>query len=192
LEEKSALEQMRKFLSDPQVHTVLVERSTLKGAAGAGAAGRGDARGQPHSSRAGPRRGQGPPTPRGTGKSPDGLRRRALASLSPHPLPGPEPRGVPSSWPQEETRVPLSCSYPKQWGRFVCSGLSRWPSWVETASPDRARAEAASLPPVSHELFAFDSWPGWPASGGTCQGLTRGVAAWIRVQVDLARGVGRG
>lgn len=32
LEEKSALEQMRKFLSDPQVHTVLVERSTLKGA----------------------------------------------------------------------------------------------------------------------------------------------------------------
>ncbi|XP_063804701.1 cytoplasmic dynein 1 heavy chain 1 [Pseudophryne corroboree] len=30
LEEKSALEQMRKFLSDPQVHTVLVERSTLK------------------------------------------------------------------------------------------------------------------------------------------------------------------
>lgn len=33
LEEKSALEQMRKFLSDPQVHTVLVERSTLKGAA---------------------------------------------------------------------------------------------------------------------------------------------------------------
>ena len=37
LEEKSALEQMRKFLSDPQVHTVLVERSTLKGA-GPGAA----------------------------------------------------------------------------------------------------------------------------------------------------------
>lgn len=33
LEEKSAVEQMRKFLSDPQVHTVLVERSTLKGAA---------------------------------------------------------------------------------------------------------------------------------------------------------------
>ncbi|XP_078516318.1 cytoplasmic dynein 1 heavy chain 1 [Lissotriton helveticus] len=30
LEEKSALEQMRKFLSDPQVHTVLVERSVLK------------------------------------------------------------------------------------------------------------------------------------------------------------------
>ncbi|KAM9149649.1 LOW QUALITY PROTEIN: cytoplasmic dynein 1 heavy chain 1-like [Pangshura tecta] len=30
LEEKGALEQMRKFLSDPQVHTVLVERSTLK------------------------------------------------------------------------------------------------------------------------------------------------------------------
>ncbi|XP_007951321.1 cytoplasmic dynein 1 heavy chain 1 [Orycteropus afer afer] len=30
LEEKSALEHMRKFLSDPQVHTVLVERSTLK------------------------------------------------------------------------------------------------------------------------------------------------------------------
>ncbi|KAM4013249.1 cytoplasmic dynein 1 heavy chain 1 [Anomaloglossus baeobatrachus] len=30
LEEKSALEQMRKFLSDPQVHTVLVERTTLK------------------------------------------------------------------------------------------------------------------------------------------------------------------
>lgn len=34
LEEKSALEQMRKFLADPQVHTVLVERSTLKGAPG--------------------------------------------------------------------------------------------------------------------------------------------------------------
>ncbi|OCT64951.1 cytoplasmic dynein 1 heavy chain 1 isoform X1 [Xenopus laevis] len=30
LEEKSALEQMRKFLSDPQIHTILVERSTLK------------------------------------------------------------------------------------------------------------------------------------------------------------------
>uniref|UniRef100_A0A8C0GMH1 Dynein cytoplasmic 1 heavy chain 1 n=1 Tax=Chelonoidis abingdonii TaxID=106734 RepID=A0A8C0GMH1_CHEAB len=30
LEEKGAVEQMRKFLSDPQVHTVLVERSTLK------------------------------------------------------------------------------------------------------------------------------------------------------------------
>lgn len=40
LEEKSALEQMRKFLSDPQVHTVLVERSTLKGAV-RGAAPRG-------------------------------------------------------------------------------------------------------------------------------------------------------
>lgn len=31
LEEKGAVEHMRKFLSDPQVHTVLVERSTLKG-----------------------------------------------------------------------------------------------------------------------------------------------------------------
>ncbi|XP_069493861.1 cytoplasmic dynein 1 heavy chain 1 [Ambystoma mexicanum] len=30
LEEKSALEQMRKFLADPQVHTILVERSVLK------------------------------------------------------------------------------------------------------------------------------------------------------------------
>lgn len=35
LEEKGAVEHMRKFLSDPQVHTVLVERSTLKGEAGA-------------------------------------------------------------------------------------------------------------------------------------------------------------
>ena len=31
LEEKSAVEQMRKFLSDPQLHTILVERSALKG-----------------------------------------------------------------------------------------------------------------------------------------------------------------
>lgn len=31
LEEKSSVEQMRKFLSDPQVHTILVERSSLKG-----------------------------------------------------------------------------------------------------------------------------------------------------------------
>lgn len=31
LEEKSAVEQMKKFLADPQVHTILVERSTLKG-----------------------------------------------------------------------------------------------------------------------------------------------------------------
>lgn len=31
LEEKSSVEQMRKFLSDPQVHTILVERSALKG-----------------------------------------------------------------------------------------------------------------------------------------------------------------
>lgn len=38
LEEKGAVEHMRKFLSDPQVHTVLVERSTLKGEARAGAA----------------------------------------------------------------------------------------------------------------------------------------------------------
>ncbi|KAJ8394229.1 hypothetical protein AAFF_G00048120 [Aldrovandia affinis] len=30
LDEKSAVEQMRKFLSDPQVHTILVERCTLK------------------------------------------------------------------------------------------------------------------------------------------------------------------
>uniref|UniRef100_A0A3P8YHI3 Cytoplasmic dynein 1 heavy chain 1 n=1 Tax=Esox lucius TaxID=8010 RepID=A0A3P8YHI3_ESOLU len=30
LEEKSSIEQMRKFLSDPQIHTILVERSTLK------------------------------------------------------------------------------------------------------------------------------------------------------------------
>ncbi|KAK1158695.1 cytoplasmic dynein 1 heavy chain 1 isoform X1 [Acipenser oxyrinchus oxyrinchus] len=30
LEEKSTVEQMRKFLSDPQIHTVLVERSSLK------------------------------------------------------------------------------------------------------------------------------------------------------------------
>lgn len=37
LEEKGAVEHMRKFLSDPQVHTVLVERSTLKGEARAGA-----------------------------------------------------------------------------------------------------------------------------------------------------------
>lgn len=45
LEEKSALEQMRKFLSDPQVHTVLVERSTLKGAGpGPGPGGWGNGR----------------------------------------------------------------------------------------------------------------------------------------------------
>lgn len=31
LEEKSSVEQMKKFLSDPQVHTILVERSSLKG-----------------------------------------------------------------------------------------------------------------------------------------------------------------
>lgn len=35
LEEKGAVEHMRKFLSDPQVHTVLVERSTLNGEPGA-------------------------------------------------------------------------------------------------------------------------------------------------------------
>lgn len=31
LDEKSAVEQMRKFLADPQIHTILVERSALKG-----------------------------------------------------------------------------------------------------------------------------------------------------------------
>lgn len=31
LEEKSAVEQMKKFLGDSQVHTILVERSALKG-----------------------------------------------------------------------------------------------------------------------------------------------------------------
>lgn len=31
LEEKSSVEQMKKFLADPQVHTILVERSCLKG-----------------------------------------------------------------------------------------------------------------------------------------------------------------
>lgn len=34
LEEKSAVEQMRKFLADPQIHTILVERSALKGTFG--------------------------------------------------------------------------------------------------------------------------------------------------------------
>lgn len=34
LEEKSSVEQMKKFLSDPQIHTVLVERSALKGTLG--------------------------------------------------------------------------------------------------------------------------------------------------------------
>ena len=90
LEEKSAVEQMRKFLSDPQVHTVLVERSTLKGAA-------------PGSSRASrrPRRGRSPGAP----------------------LPG-----------DRRMRVPLTRRHPQQWDRFVCRA-SRWPSWVETASP---------------------------------------------------------
>lgn len=31
LEEKSAVEQMKKFLADSQVHTILVQRNTLKG-----------------------------------------------------------------------------------------------------------------------------------------------------------------
>lgn len=31
VEEKSAVDQMRKFLADPQIHTILVERSALKG-----------------------------------------------------------------------------------------------------------------------------------------------------------------
>lgn len=81
LEEKSALEQMRKFLSDPQVHTVLVERSTLKGA------GPGAAEGVPRHVRS--RRGR---PPRG---------RRPAGTM----------------------------------GSLCLLGLSRWPSWVETASP---------------------------------------------------------
>lgn len=93
LEEKSALEQMRKFLSDPQVHTVLVERSTLKGAA-------------------------------------PGLRPPRRAPATP---PGPEPRGAPSG-SRGGRRVPPSCRHPQQWDGFVC-WASRWPSWVETASP---------------------------------------------------------
>lgn len=80
LEEKSALEQMRKFLSDPQVHTVLVERSTLKGAA----------------------------------------------------RPGRRSPGAPSGGRGEEG-VPVSPSPPTM--ASLCLPASRWPSWVETASP---------------------------------------------------------
>ncbi|KAK2104787.1 hypothetical protein P7K49_018643 [Saguinus oedipus] len=116
LEEKSALEQMRKFLSDPQVHTVLVERSTLKGA---GPRGRG--RRVP---RAKPRGGQGLQVLRGRrcprdGRSPAAAddhgvgrarparspgpqtpsegRRGARGSSSPHPLACPEPPWRPLS-----------------------------------------------------------------------------------------------
>lgn len=105
LEEKSALEQMRKFLSDPQVHTVLVERSTLKGAA----------------RRVAPR----PPAslpPRPAGRSP-GV-----------PLPG-----------GGRKRVPLSRRHPQQWDGFVCRA-SRWPSWVETASPRPSAAGGGRIP----------------------------------------------
>lgn len=76
LEEKSALEQMRKFLSDPQVHTVLVERSTLKGAGGARGRGQGRA--------GGPR----------AADAPRGGRRRARPR-SRHTPARPEPQGCP-------------------------------------------------------------------------------------------------
>lgn len=80
LEEKSALEQMRKFLSDPQVHTVLVERSTLKGAR------------------------RPPPRSRGAARLPRSAGARTVGSL-------------------------------------CLRGFSRWPSWVETASPGPGREQ---------------------------------------------------
>lgn len=79
LEEKSALEQMRKFLSDPQVHTVLVERSTLKGAARGvaprppAAPGRAEPRGAP----SGWREEEGPPV----SPSPTTMRSLCLSGL---------------------------------------------------------------------------------------------------------------
>ena len=73
LEEKSALEQMRKFLSDPQVHSVLVERSTLKGA-GPGVGARGvQGRGPGGGSRPGRERPRGCRRPAGWG--PEAARR---------------------------------------------------------------------------------------------------------------------
>lgn len=137
LEEKSALEQMRKFLSDPQVHTVLVERSTLKGA--------------------------GP-----------GLRwvPRRPASLPPHPLP-PGPQGAPFRVAGTE-EVAQPRRHPQQWDRFV-SSASRWPSWVETASP--GLSAGGGRIPASNVTWAFRfrfaSRPR-PASGGMCQGWRRG------------------
>lgn len=113
LEEKSALEQMRKFLSDPQVHTVLVERSTLKGAGRAGAAG------------ARATRTHGPP-----------------ARPAPHTLPGLCP-GAPSG-SRGRTRVPCLPS-PKNNGLALSAQASRWPSWVETASP-RLSAGGGRIP----------------------------------------------
>lgn len=56
-EEKSAVEQMKKFLSDPQMHTVLVERTTLKGWCGPGR--NVNRRGQVRPGRAGPQPGRG-------------------------------------------------------------------------------------------------------------------------------------
>lgn len=109
LEEKGAVEHMRKFLSDPQVHTVLVERSTLKGEARAGRPPRcqngGGARRclpEPPPCRGvgGARRRRAPPPASGCGDSPPRVRprsgRRRAAALRARPVcggGGPEGRG---------------------------------------------------------------------------------------------------
>lgn len=101
LEEKSALEQMRKFLSDPQVHTVLVERSTLKGA--------------------GPGSGWGAERPRGC-RRPAGWGPEAAGRGRRHTPCQAGAAGVPPSGSRGTTRVPLVSPSPKTMGSLCLLG----------------------------------------------------------------------
>lgn len=154
LEEKSALEQMRKFLADPQVHTVLVERSTLKGAAAGAPRGRT------------PR----PPDARGAG-GPKAAPGTALAT----PLPAGVPR-VPLAGHRkrrDRTRGPRSRRHPNNGVALSLRPVKMAELGGDSGS--RPNAGGGRIPaPVSHEPLGFDSWPGRPREGCGGAGLGTG------------------
>lgn len=186
LEEKSALEQMRKFLSDPQVHTVLVERSTLKGAGpGPGGRGRGLGDGTPGRRDAGTGAASALQTPCGMG--PRGRRARP----APHPLPGGSPGGASFRVAGNEERVPPSCRHARQWDRFVCSGLKM----AELGGDSVSRAERGRRPRPGlqcHMSFSVSiCGRAGPSSRGMCQGQTRGAVRSLGVGVGADGSPGR-
>lgn len=181
LEEKSALEQMRKFLSDPQVHTVLVERSTLKGA------GPGPGPGERDAGRRDAGTGAASALRAPCGVGPRGRRARP----APHPLPGGSPGGAPFRVAGNGQRVPPSCRHATQWDRFVCSGLKM----AELGGDSVSRAERGRRPHPGlqcHMSFSVSIWGrAGPSSRGMGQGQTRGAVRGLGVGVGADGGPGR-
>lgn len=185
LEEKSALEQMRKFLSDPQVHTVLVERSTLKGAGPrrAGSPGPSLAEGRaclvlrgrkcPWDGRIlaaaddpGMGRAWRPQTSRRPG--PQGRRRPAEADAAPGArprhthCPARSPQGAPLLVAGKGEESPSAVTQNNGVALSARASQDGRVGWRQRL-PGLSAGEAASLPPMSHELFGFDLCPGQAA-----------------------------